>query len=128
IPRHLERAIGLRPGEYDVYVAVIDRARLKTSSPVITRRTITVPNFWNDELTLSSIILARGIRGLSAPLSRDEQPSHPYTFGKAEVDVYGSFTTSDTLSIVYQICNYGAPDADLTADYVFYRTDQGPRR
>jgi hypothetical protein len=32
------------------------------------------------------------------------------------------------LSVVYQICNYGAPDADLTADYSFYRVGDGPRK
>ena len=68
-PRMVERALGLPSGEYDVYVAVIDRARLKTSSPTIVKHTVIVPDFWNDELALSSLILATdvhavGCRGL----------------------------------------------------------------
>ena len=27
--------------------------------------------------------------------------------------------------MVYQMCNYGAPDSDLTANYTFYRVDGG---
>jgi len=37
------------------------------------------------------------------------------------------FTTDDVLSVVYQICNYGSPDADVTAEYNFYRTANGTR-
>src|SRR5207302_6446868 len=33
----------------------------------------------------------------------------------------------DVLSVVYQICNYGSPDADVTAEYNFYRTANGTR-
>ena len=29
--------------------------------------------------------------------------------------------------MVFQVCNYGAPDSDLTANYTFYRVD-GERR
>src|SRR4029078_1273925 len=65
-PRSLERALSLPPGEYDVYVALIDHARLKTSSPTIVRQTVKVPNFWNDELALSSLILASNVRTLTA--------------------------------------------------------------
>ena len=38
-----------------------------------------------------------------------------------------SFAPSEAISVVFQMCNYGAPDADLTAEYTFYRTD-GARR
>jgi hypothetical protein len=125
----IERALALPPGEYDVFVAVIDRDRLKTSSALVTRRTIAVPDFWDDRLTLSSLILARDVRTLKTPLGGGQQVEHPYTFGHAEVVpvAAAAFTQDDALTVVYQICNYGAPDADLTADYAFYRTD-GTRR
>src|SRR5262249_1355306 len=81
----IERALALPPGEYDVFVGVIDRDRLKTSSPLVTRRTITVPDFWDDHLTLSSLILARDVRTLKTPLAGAQQVEHPYTFGHADV-------------------------------------------
>jgi hypothetical protein len=125
----LERAIALPAGEYDVYVALADHAHLKTTSPVISRRTLTIPDFWNDELAIGGLILAREVRTLNAPLSVEQQAAHPYTFGRAEVIPVNSpeFTTRDALSLVIQICNYGAPDTDLAANYVFYSLD-GERR
>ena len=122
----VERAIALPPGEYDVYAAVIDRARLKTSSAAILRRTLTVPDL-SDQLAISSLILAKDIRQLSAPLAWQQQVEHPYTFGHAEVlpVTAAAFSRDDVLTVVYQIVNYGAPDSDLIADYAFYRTDDG---
>jgi hypothetical protein len=128
--RTLERALALPPGEYDVYVALIDRARLKTSGATIVRNTVAVPDFWNDQLAVSSLILASDVRTLTAPLRSQQQLEHPYTFGYAEVLPVAApvFTPGDVLSVVYQICNYGAPDSDLMVEYNFFRTDDGPRR
>ena len=74
-------------------------------------------------------MLARDVRQLKAPLPAPQQVEHPYAFGQAEVVPVAAptFTPDDALSVVYQMCNYGAPDADLTADYTFYRVD-GARR
>lgn len=121
----VERAMAVPPGEYDVFVAVIDRARAKTSAPTIVRHTITVPDFWNFELRLSSVVFASDVRAIGSPLKPRDQIDHPYTWGRAEVTPRASsvFTRDDVLSVVYQICNYGAPDADVTADYTFYRRD-----
>jgi len=125
----VERALMLPPGEYDVFVAMIDRGRVKTSSAVVTRHTIVVPDFWADQLALSTLILARDVRTLKAPFAPAQQSEHPYAFGLAEVVPVAApaFTQDDALTVVYQICNYGAPDSDLTAEYTFYRVD-GARR
>lgn len=125
----LERALALPPGEYDLYIGVIDRHRTKTSSPLVIKRTLTVPNFWNDEIALSSLILASEVRMLGAAPSAKQQSEHPYLFGRAEVVpvAAATFTPKDALSVVYQVCNYGAPDADLEAAYNFYRLDGGSR-
>lgn len=128
--RTLERALSLPPGEYDVYVAMMDHGRLKTSGPVIVRHTVRVPDFWNDEIALSSLILASDVRVLGTPPTPKQQSEHPYTFGRAEVVpvIATDFAPGDVLSVVYQICNYGAPDSDLQAEYNFYRVDDGPKR
>jgi hypothetical protein len=128
--RLVERALALPPGEYDVYVALVDRGRLKTSSPSMLRRTITIPDYWDDRLALSSLILVSSINSLKAPLPPAQQIEKPYTFGQAEVVPVRShaFTTSDVLSVVFQICNYGAPDTDLTAEYNFFHHVDGARR
>jgi hypothetical protein len=125
----VERALALPPGEYDVFIAMIDRNRVKTSSAIVTRRTLVVPDFWADQLALSTLILARDVRTLKVPFAGAQQAEHPYAFGHAEVIpvAAAAFTQDDALTVVYQICNYGAPDTDLTAEYNFYRVDGGRR-
>src|SRR5919198_2765293 len=124
-----ERAIGVPPGDYDVFIGIIDRARAKTSSPTIVRHTINVPDFWDLELRLSSLMLVTGVRTLPSALAVKDQVEHPYTFGRAEVTPVSKpiFTADDVLSVVYQICNYGSPDTDITAEYNFFRTVNGTR-
>jgi hypothetical protein len=127
--RTVERALALPPGEYDVYVAVIDRARIKTSSTAIVHRTIVVPDFWSDRLALSSLILARDVRARKSVFAASQQVEHPYTFGSAEVIPAAdtTFSVDEVLNVVFQVCNYGAPDSDLTANYTFFRIDGGRR-
>jgi hypothetical protein len=126
----VERALALPPGEYDVYVGLIDRARVKTSSPQVLKHTVVIPDFWSDQLVLSSLMLVREVRPLKAPLPAGQQIERPFAFGQAEVVpvTSPSFTPDDALSVVYQICNYGAPDTDLRAEYNFFRTADGSRR
>ena len=123
-----ERALALPAGEYDIFVALPPRSG-SNAAPLVARHTLTIPDFWNDQLALSSVILAKDVRTLASPLPLKEQASHPYTFGHAQVLPVDSpvFSPRDVLSIVFQICNYGAPETDLTADYVFYRLDGGRR-
>jgi hypothetical protein len=125
--RTIERALALPPGEYDIYVGLVDRAKLKTSSAAVVHRTITIPDFWSDQLALSTLILVRDIRALKAPFPAPQQTEHPYAFGQAEVvpALGATFTTDEALTVVYQVCNYGAPDSDLAANYTFYRVDRG---
>src|SRR5262249_11322614 len=123
-----ERAMALPAGEYDVFVALPPRSG-SNAAPSVTRHTLTIPDFWSDQLMLSTVILAKDVRTLPSPLPRKEQAPHPAPFGHAQVLPVDSpvFSPPDVLSIVYQICNYGAPESDLTADYVFYRLDGGRR-
>jgi hypothetical protein len=127
--RTIERALAAPPGEYDVYIALIDRAKLKTSSAAILHRRMTVPDFWSDQLALSSLILARDVRARKTALPAPQQAEHPYAFGLTEVipAPTPAFTTDEALTVVFQMCNYGAPDSDLSAYYTFYRVD-GARR
>jgi len=53
----IERALSLTPGEYDVFVALLDRSPSGMAPPAIIRRSVTVPDFFNDRLGLSSLML-----------------------------------------------------------------------
>jgi hypothetical protein len=128
-PRIVQRALALPPGEYDIYVGLLDRERAKTSSPVVTKHTVTVPDFWNDRLAVSPLMLVSDVHVLKAPLKSDEQEARPYTLGLTEMTprLTRSFTPDDPLSVVFQICNYGAPDSDLVVEYNFYSVANGAR-
>jgi len=128
-PRAIERAMTLPPGDYDVYVAMLDASR-KEARPLVVRHLLTVPNFWNDRLSLSTIMLVSDVHGLKTAFSAEEQSEHAYAFGRAEIvpAASTSFTKDEALSVVYQVCNYGSPDSDLVADYNFYRNGDGARR
>jgi hypothetical protein len=127
--RAIERALALPPGEYDLFVAIVDRSRIATSSPTVMRRTVKIHDYWNDELSLSPVILVKEFRQLKAPLAAKDQAEHPYTFGATDVVpvATATFATSDALIVLYQICNYGAPDSDVVAEYNFYHQVGGKR-
>jgi len=128
-PRLVQRALSLPAGEYDVFVALVDRAR-RDGTPAILSRTVTVPNFQDGDLELGSLMLVNGLRPLTSPLKEKEQIEHPYAFGENEIvpATPRSFTSTDDLSVVFQICNYGAPKSSLMVDYGFYQTVDGARR
>jgi hypothetical protein len=48
-------------------------------------------------------------------------------FGTTEFipSITPTFSNTDHLTVLYQICNYGAPDSELTSEYRFYRIDGG---
>jgi hypothetical protein len=128
-PHAIDRALTLPSGEYDVYLAMLDRSR-KDAVPVIARERLTVPDFWNDRLSVSSILFVSDVHALKAAFSGEQQAEHAYAFGRAEVVPAGktSFTRDEALSVVFQACNYGAPDSDLSAEYNFFRVVDGARR
>jgi hypothetical protein len=128
-PRLVQRALSLPAGDYDVFVALVDRARKGVAASVLSR-TVNVPNFKDGQLALGSLMLVNGLRPLTAPLKGDEQSEHPYAFGGTEIVplIPRSFTSTDDLSVVFQICNYGAPESRLTVDYGFYQNVDGTRR
>ena len=124
----IERALALPPGDYDVFVGLIDRAHVKTSSPTVIRRTVNVPDLW-EQFAISSLILVNDVQTIAAPLGPQQQSERPYAFGRSEIvpRVTSAFTTSDALSVVLQVCNYGAPDAELTVEYNFFHDVNGKR-
>jgi hypothetical protein len=124
----IERALVLPPGEYDVFVGLIDRGHVKTSSPAVIRRMVTVPDLW-EQFAISSLILVSDVHAMPAPLGPQQQSERPYAFGRSEImpRTTLAFTTSDVLSVVLQVCNYGAPDAELTVEYNFFHEVNGKR-
>mgnify|MGYP003694694313 CR=1 FL=1 len=78
---------------------------------------------------MSSLILARAVTPLKGRCRPRSRSSIRIRSGQTEVVPVAtpSFAPEDALSVVFQVSNYGAPDADLTIDYAFFRMD-GTRR
>ncbi len=135
-------------GEYDLYIAVrysfdgdapveasIDAFGRQRRAPVVPpitvlRERVTIPDLWNDDLQISSVILTQGVRPLTQAPSEDELARSPYMVGANLVEprLNGDFTRQDLLGFVFAIYNTGHRDGkpDITIDYEFYtQTDGG---
>lgn len=132
-PHQISRAFAVKAGDYDVYLAVKQRSPEKppknapAPKTTVLKQPVTVPDFWNDELTTSSVIVADRVEPLTAPLTREQQVEHPYAFGTTQIIPASDmkFTKKEELSIVFMIYN-PALDAtskkpDVTVEYNFHQ-------
>jgi hypothetical protein len=132
-PYRISRAFAVPAGEYDVYVTLKERlpadAKDREKTPTkggVMKQTITVPNFWTEELSTSSIIVADKVEPLSAPLTPREQIEQPYTLGTTQIfpSITNTFSKKSEISIVFLIYNpvLGADKKpDVAVDYSFYQ-------
>jgi hypothetical protein len=127
----LSRSFTVPAGTYDVYVVVKEAApeRATKGAPAakmsVLKRTVTVPDFWNDELITSSVLMLERFDTLPAPLTPEQQTEHPYAFGAMELvpKVDAKLTKKNDLSIFMMIYN-AKGDAknmpDVAVEYNFY--------
>ncbi len=125
------RAFSVPAGEYDVFIGLLQHSSV-TSAPTVLliRQTLTVPNYWADELATSTLILAKRIESLEEPLEREHQKTEPYTFGALRVvpAFESEFTKAEDLSILFLVYNpkLGSDERpDVVIDYKFHRTTSG---
>ena len=89
-PLRITRGFAVAPGDYDVYVALRERAadprgsdrRLKGA---VLKQPLTVPDFWTGELATSTVMLADRIEPVTAVVVGDEVLERPYVIGSNEV-------------------------------------------
>jgi len=123
----LSRYLQVKPGDYDVYVAVKDKGTVEkidknyTPRVGLIKKELTVPDFTKPELVTSSMLLSSGIQ--PAPAGQTAE-NDPYIFGQMQIvpSKEGKYKKTDTLSVVYWV--YGASgDAagkpDLTVENSF---------
>ena len=126
----VSRALMLKPGEYDLVIAVKEKAPLqpqRNQPPAKTgmlRHAITVPDYNGAELTVSTPILAANVEPLQAPLSPEEQRANPYTIGgtlKIELAPDRTFKTGSELNLLFWVYgvqhNNGMPDVQIEYDF-----------
>jgi hypothetical protein len=143
----VSRAVQLKPGQYVAFVAVKEKspaqsnqrndrnrndrnanANAPAAAPMagLLRHELTVPDYNVAELRASSVILARSVEPLSAPLPADQQEANPYVFGPMRIvpSLDSRFAKSGELSVIFWI--YGAKEAasgkpDVVVDFSFHQ-------
>jgi hypothetical protein len=134
-PQRLTRAFAVPAGNYDVYLALRDRSaggeKAAADAPVkvaVMKQELTVPNFWSNEFTTSSLILADKVEPLSGQLSPEQQRERPYVLGATEIVPApdNKFKKSEELGVIFQVYGYqmgsdGKPDVQI--DYMFHQRD-----
>jgi hypothetical protein len=125
----IARAIAVAPGEYEMFVAVKERAKdEKSKTPPkigVLQKSLTVPDFNNGQLATSEVIVAKGIEQLQQPLPQNKLAENPYVFGPLRVmpTVDGKFAKSGELNLVFWIYNAGVSSAtskpDVQVEYNF---------
>jgi hypothetical protein len=116
-------------GTYDVLVAAREPSESgrTSSAPKVSvlKRTVTVPDFWNGELTTSSIIVLQRIDTLPAPLSVDQQVERPYAMGTVELvpaldTRLPKKSELQTFFLIYNPKTDSANKPNVSVEYVFY--------
>ena len=123
----LARYLQVKPGDYDVYLAIKDKGTVEkidknyTPRVGLLKKELTVPDFNTAGLATSSMLLSSGIQPAPAGQTADNDP---YIFGQMQIvpSKDGKYKKTDTLSVVYWV--YGATgDAagkpDLTIENSF---------
>lgn len=142
------RAIQLKPGEYDVFVAMKERtpeaapqgnqrnqrnepppaAAAPAEAPKIgvLRRDLSVPDFTVAELKTSSVILATNVEPVQGQIAPQDQEANPYVFGPMRIVASpdARYSKGGELHVIFWI--YGAAEAaggkpDVTIEYNFYQ-------
>ena len=129
-PLRLSRSFVAPAGTYDVYVVAkelqLERPRnAPDPKTVVLKETVNVPEFWNNELTTSSVIVAERIDPLPAPLSSAQLTERPYAaLGVMEIFPVPSTRLSkkSELSVFFLIYNTRGDSGnkpDISVEYNF---------
>lgn len=131
-PLRITRGFAVAPGDYDVYVALRERAADPVDSDrrlkgAVLKQPLTVPDFWTAELATSTVMLADRIDEV-VPVSGDAVLERPYLIGKNEVhrSTGVAFRRDRELIVVFLIYNPTvSPDKsfDIEVDYHLFRRD-----
>jgi hypothetical protein len=135
-PMRISRSFTVPAGSYDIFLVAKEPTPEKPPKNApppkasILKHTVEVPDFWNGELSTSSVIVAQRIDPLPAPLTPQQQADRPYALGGMEiVPAFDTkFTKKSELSTFMLIYNPKVDSAnkpDVTVEYNFYQKAAG---
>ena len=134
----LNRVFMATPGTYDVYVAIKERLPEKAPKNQVAKvgvlkTQVTVPDFWNGELSTSSVIVTDKVNILTAAPSAEEARERPFVFGAQELIPAADpvFLKSEQLATFFQVYNSSLDSAgkpNLVMEYNFHRKEGGAEK
>jgi len=133
-PMRVNRSFTVPAGVYDVYVAAKEPTSTQKNAPApkasVIKQTVTVPDFWNMELTTSSVIVASRIDPLPAPLTPQQQIERPYALGGFEIVPVTDLkmpkkSELQTFMIIYNPKTDSMNKPDVLVEYNFYQKAAG---
>jgi hypothetical protein len=127
-PVRVARAFAVPAGEYDLYLAMKPRGNDKANAnkTAVTKQSISVPDFWTNQLATSSVIVADRIDPVKETLSPERLAERPYLMGNTEITpaLDTTFTKKDELSVIFLIYNPGVDDSkrpNVAVEYSFHQ-------
>jgi hypothetical protein len=136
-PMRIQRSFTVPAGDYDVYVAVKEPTSQAKNAPApkasVIKQTVSVPDFWNNELTTRSVIVAQRIDPLPAPLTPQQQIERPYALGGIEIVPVNDLKMSkkvelQTFMIIYNPKTDSMNKPDVLVEYNFYAKAAGAEK
>jgi hypothetical protein len=134
----LNRVFMAAPGTYDVYVAVKERLpekapKTQVAKMGVLKTEVVVPDFWNGELSTSSILVTDKVNVLNGQLNADESRERPFVFGTQELIPASDmeFKKGEQLATFFQVYNAGLGSdgkPDLVMEYNFHRKEAGAEK
>jgi hypothetical protein len=127
------RAFAVPAGTYDVYIAIKpqslpgEKPGAAPAQVALHKQQLRVPDFWNNELATSSIIVAERVDQLTAPVGPEEQRERPYVLGQNEIVPVTDmrFAKNEELFVIFQIYNptFREKKPDVTVEYEFFHVN-----
>lgn len=133
----ISRSFAVPPGEYDVHVVIKEPTSTRRNAPApktsYLTHTVTVPDFWNGDLTTSSVIVAKSIEPLAAPLTPQQQAERPYALGSLEIlpaddDSFTKAEELQTFMLIYNAKMNAQNKPDVAVEYNFYVKEGGAEK
>ena len=129
----VQSGFGVTPGEYDLYIALLERDVRGQKKWAVLKQPITVPDLATSVLRMSSVILADRVEPLRAPVSDSERPLRPYVFGSSEIvpatdDELRADETLHVAFLIYDATPDGAGKPQVRVEYrLFQQNFSGER-
>jgi len=129
----VRRALAVGPGEYDVYIALLERDRKGQKKWAVLKQPLSVPDLGAAGLRVSSVIVADRVEPLATPISTAEQALRPYALGTAELVPArdDELTHEETLHVaflIYDASTDAAGKPDVRVEYRLFQQNFASER